>query len=163
MKQIQKGFTLIELMIVVAIIGILAAVAIPAYQDYITRAKLSKVAGAIDPIKTAIADFSQDNGLAAVPAATTATMGSAGWTSLGFAGATGGATLTNEVSLITVGAGTGAITATTNNLGTSIPTGTTITWTPTLGAGGSQMTWGITTSLASTTSGYALIQKVLNR
>src|SRR5258707_7979176 len=62
MKQFLKGFTLIELMIVVAIIGILAAVAIPQYQDYTVKAKLSKVTGVAAPIKTALALYNQENG-----------------------------------------------------------------------------------------------------
>ena len=53
----QKGFTLIELMIVVAIIGILAAIAIPAYQDYTTRAKVSEGLTAMGPVKASVAEY----------------------------------------------------------------------------------------------------------
>ena len=56
MQKVQKGFTLIELMIVVAIIGILAAVALPAYQDYTTRAKVTEVMLAASSGKTAVSE-----------------------------------------------------------------------------------------------------------
>jgi len=62
MKQVQKGFTLIELMIVVAIIGILAAVAIPAYSNYTKKAKFVEVTQATSAFKTAIEVCSQDLG-----------------------------------------------------------------------------------------------------
>ena len=57
MKRVQQGFTLIELMIVVAIVGILAAIALPAYQDYTIRAKVSEVLAKGAEAKTSIAEF----------------------------------------------------------------------------------------------------------
>lgn len=61
-RRVQKGFTLIELMIVVAIIGILAAIAIPQYQDYTIRAKLSNAITSADPLKQAVALCIQEAG-----------------------------------------------------------------------------------------------------
>ena len=68
-RQLQQGFTLIELMIVVAIIGILAAVALPAYQDYTKRAKLSEVILAASACRTSVTEVYQSNSAASLPAA----------------------------------------------------------------------------------------------
>jgi type IV pilus assembly protein PilA len=63
MKNIQKGFTLIELMIVVAIIGILAAIAIPAYSDYTKRAKVTELVTAASACKASVSEFFQAQGV----------------------------------------------------------------------------------------------------
>ena len=62
MNATQKGFTLIELMIVVAIIGILAAIAIPAYQDYMVRSKVTELINAAGVCKTSVAEYYQSKG-----------------------------------------------------------------------------------------------------
>lgn len=62
MKRLQQGFTLIELMIVVAIVGILAAIALPAYQDYVIRSKMSEAEAAIAACKTSTAEYTSTHG-----------------------------------------------------------------------------------------------------
>ena len=98
MKAVQKGFTLIELMIVVAIIGILAAIAIPAYQDYTVRSKVTEGLNLAASAKVAVADGFQSNDMNGVATA------SADWTANWVA--------TKYVSTIGITAGTGVITIT---------------------------------------------------
>ena len=61
MKRLQQGFTLIELMIVVAIVGILAAIALPAYQDYVVRSKMSEAIAAIAACKTSVSEYASSH------------------------------------------------------------------------------------------------------
>ena len=138
MKQIQKGFTLIELMIVVAIIGILAAVAIPAYQDYTVKSKLSELTSLTSPARTAVGVYCND--LSGVWA--TATGAS-------LSGLSGNPNLGNGTILIPAGAkytasadvtaATGMVTATTTGAN-GVPAGN-ITWTPTCSTTGT--TWAV--------------------
>jgi type IV pilus assembly protein PilA len=101
MKSAQKGFTLIELMIVVAIIGILAAIAIPAYQDYVVRARVTEGLNLAAAAETTVAE-NAENGQSNLVI---------GWTS---------PQATTNVSSVTVASGTGIITVTYTNLAKSI-------------------------------------------
>ena len=124
MKTVQKGFTLIELMIVVAIIAILAAIAIPAYQDYTIRSQVSEGPVLADGAKTAVAEFYQNTGRFPL------NNGSAGL-------ATNVSIKGQYVSSITIGTSTGLITAAYGGpkASTKIPSTSTLILSPITNAG----------------------------
>lgn len=124
-KKAQAGFTLIELMIVVAIIGILAAVAIPQYQDYTIKAKISNAITAADPYKTAVGLCAQEGG----------DITKCNTTDNADSFPTFNAT--KEVSALTV-TGSGVITMTLQNIASGVDTGE-VAFTPTVGT--SSITW----------------------
>jgi type IV pilus assembly protein PilA len=132
MKAVQKGFTLIELMIVVAIIGILAAIAIPQYQDYTIRSKLTEALNLAAPAKLGVAESYASNG--ALPSTNT---------EAGIA-----ATMTSKYVASLVISANGVITVTVQGINSTIPIdGGTIVLTPDI-ADTSRVDWVCSSSLA---------------
>ncbi|WP_377702175.1 prepilin-type N-terminal cleavage/methylation domain-containing protein [Pseudoduganella sp. UC29_71] len=137
-KQAQAGFTLIELMIVVAIIGILAAVAIPAYSDYTSKAKASNVVSSVDSMKKQIALCAQENNgdLTACDSGTNGIVDASAWKP------------TKEIASVTIVDGTITTTLSATGLGSGLD-GKTITFKPSQTVGDAVLHWTVDTTIST--------------
>ena len=139
MKTLQQGFTLIELMIVIAIIGILAAIALPMYQDYISKSQVTRVYGELAAAKTAVDSAKFENKTNAL------------------------GTNSTDANVVTMGLSTGAETTTAtgtqtrsnlvDNLTLAHPADNTVTYTATFGRNANTSIAGATISLSRDTNG----------
>ncbi|MFC5551271.1 pilin [Massilia aerilata] len=142
MKKAEAGFTLIELMIVVAIIGILAAVAIPAYSNYTIKAKVGAAMSSVASLQTAVANCIQENG----GVATTCDSGTAEVPAF---------TPTKELSGAVVTDGEIVATFAAAGIGSGV-NGTTFTMTPSAVANQTTITWRVTTTASNSTAAQTL-------
>ena len=142
-RQAQAGFTLIELMIVVAIIGILAAVAIPAYSDYTAKAKVGNAWGSVDSIKKWVALCAQESGGVFTSCDDTAT---------------GFPTFSKTKEVASIAVTDGKITATLNTgMGDGID-GKTIVFDPTTTEGQAAVKWQVTTTVTNKAAEAAILK-----
>lgn len=131
MNNLQKGFTLIELMIVVAIIGILAAVAIPSYQNYTLKAKFTELVNAVAPFKTAIEICAQDGSCVVGGALSGITLGTGGIPASTSTTYLSGVAVSTAGVITATATSNGGLAAETYILTPGIRTDGSVTWVPT--------------------------------